>query len=117
MGKRETYEAISAGVLSEDFVLYEPEPLSYGGQCHGPQGFIDLVNAIRSQDKVDVVKTEPTKADGNLSICEFVFGFTSMRAGERLEAACVGLFRFDDDGNSLRGDVYHDDPNKLAAIA
>jgi ketosteroid isomerase-like protein len=128
VGHKETYEAISQAVLSGDyerirgyvadeFVLSEPAPLPYGGEYRGPQGFVDLVYGIRKWYDVDVVKTELTEAEGDLLVCEFVFGFTSRRTGERLEAACVDLFRFDDEGRFLRGDVYYEDPAKLASIA
>ena len=128
MGHKATFEVIQAavpredfelirGYFSDDFVLYEPEALPYGGEWAGPQGFIDLTRKIRTSYKVDVIKAELTEAGDDLLVCEYVFGFTSLRTGERLEVACVDLFRFDKNGKLLRGDAYYADYAKLAAIA
>jgi len=65
---------------------------------------------------VDIVKSEINEAEGRLLVCEFVFGFTSLRTGERVEMAVVDLFRFDEDGKIVRADIYYADAVKLAAI-
>lgn len=128
MGMKETYATVQQAVgdkdfdtlrsiISDDFVMYEPDPLPYGGEWRGPEGFVQLVQRLRESFDVDVVKSEISEAEGGLLVCEFTFGFTSLRTGERMEMAVVDLFRFDQDGKIARADIYYTDAVKLAAIA
>jgi len=128
MGMKETYDGVQKAVeakdfdllrtfIAEDFVMVEPDALPYGGQWHGPEGFVDLVQTLRNSFGIDVVKAEINEAEGRLLVCEFTFGFTSLRSGERMEMAVVDLFRFNEDGKIARADIYYDDATKLAAIA
>src|SRR2546423_6348685 len=50
---RTWYEHVMAGELEEaaammadDFVLHEPPELPYGGEYHGPQGFLEVMQRI-----------------------------------------------------------------------
>ena len=128
MGMKETYAAVQKAVeakdfdelrrhIADDFVMLEPEPLPYGGEWRGPEGFVALVQKLRESFGIDVVKSQISEAEGDLLVCEFTFGFTSLRTGERMEQAVIDLFRFDQDGKIARADIYYTDAVKLAAIA
>ena len=129
MGNKENYQAVQAAIVggdyegirsyvADEFVLYEPEALPYGGVYVGAQGFIDLARKIRELFEVDVVSSSLTEVGEELLVAEFVFGFTSLRTRERVETYVVDLFRFDQDGKLIRADiVYYLDPAKLAEIA
>ena len=67
MGMKETYDGVQKAVeakdfdllrtyIAEDFVMVEPEALPYGGEWHGPEGFVDLVQTLRNSFGIDVVK-------------------------------------------------------------
>ena len=128
MGNKESYMALQAAVLSkdfdgvrkhiaDDFVMYEPEALPYGGAHHGPEGFVNLTKVLREYYSVELIKSEITEAGDELLVCEFTFGFTSERTGQYQEERVVDLFRFGSDGKIVRADIYYTDPVKLASIA
>jgi ketosteroid isomerase-like protein len=128
MGNKQTYEAIQTAVmngdvdqvrsyLSDDFVMYEPPGLPYSGEIVGPDGFIDLTRKIRASYDVSLIKAELTEAGDELLVCEYIFGFKSLRTGEYVEQAVVDLMRFNKDGKLVRGDIYYTDAAKIGAIA
>lgn len=129
MGNKENYQALQAAIMAgdfegirayvdDDFVLYEPEALPYGGVFRGPQGFIDLAKKIRELFEVDVVSSQLTEVGNDILVAEFVFGFTSLRTRERVETYVIDLFRFTAEAKLGRADiVYYIDPAKLAEIA
>jgi len=103
--------------ISEDFVMVEPDALPYAGTFKGPEGFVDVARKIRQSFEVDLVRNEISEVENGALLCEFVFGFKSLRTGERVEAAVVDVFRFTSDGKLLRGDIYYYDAAKVGAIA
>jgi ketosteroid isomerase-like protein len=105
------------GFIAEDFVMVEPEALPYAGTFVGPQGFVDVVRRIRESYEVDVVSSVISEAENNVLLCEFVFGFKSLRTGERVEMPVIDVFRYSDDGKIVRGDIYYQDAAKVGAIA
>jgi len=103
--------------IADDFYMIEPEGLPYAGKFSGPEGFVDVVRTIRQYFDVDIVDSVITEAGEDILLCEFVFGFKSLRTGERVEMPVVDIFRFSADGKLLRGDIYYLDAHKLGAIA
>jgi ketosteroid isomerase-like protein len=128
MGNKETFETISNAVvnkdfdtvrkyISDDFVMYEPPSLPYGGTYTGAEGFVAMTHKIREFYSVNVLQSKLTEAGDDMLVCEFLFEFTSGRTGEKCQTACVDLFRFYADGRLRHGDIYYAEPEKLAAIA
>ena len=105
------------GFIAEDFVMVEPDGLPYTGKFVGPEGFVDVVRKIRQWYEVDVVSSVISEAENNVLLCEFVFGFKSLRTGERVEMPVIDIFRYSSDGKLLRGDIYYQDAAKVGAIA
>jgi len=105
------------GFIADDFVMVEPDALPYAGKFVGPQGFVDVVRKIRERYEIDVVSSVISEAENDVLLCEFVFGFTSLRTGERVEMPVIDIFRYSTDGKLLRGDIYYLDAAKVGAIA
>jgi ketosteroid isomerase-like protein len=105
------------GFIAEDFVMVEPDGLPYTGKFVGPEGFVDVVRKIRQWYEVDVVSSVISEAENNVLLCEFVFGFKSLRTGERVEMPVIDIVRYSSDGKLLRGDIYYQDAAKVGAIA
>lgn len=128
MGNKERYAELQKAVMqqdfdklrtfiADDFYMIEPEGLPYAGKFSGPEGFVDVVRSIRKYFEVDIVDSVITEAGEHILLCEFVFGFKSLRTGERVEMPVVDIFRYSADGTLLRGDIYYLDAHKLGAIA
>ncbi|MDP1737141.1 MAG: nuclear transport factor 2 family protein [Caulobacter sp.] len=105
------------GFIAEDFVMMEPDALPYAGKFVGPEGFVDVVRQIRERYEIDIVSSVISEAENDVLLCEFVFGFKSLRTGERVVMPVIDIFRFSPDGKLLRGDIYYQDAAKVAAIA
>lgn len=105
------------GFIAEDFYMVEPDALPYAGRFEGPEGFVDVARKIRQSFEVDIVSSEISETDSGVVVCEYVFGFKSLRTGARVEAPVVDVFRFTPDGKLLRGDIYYFDAAKVGAIA
>ena len=105
------------GFIAEDFFMVEPAGLPYAGKFVGPEGFVNVVRKIRESYEVDVVSSVISEAENNVLLCEFVFGFKSLRTRERVEMPVIDIFRYSPDGKILRGDIYYQDAAKVGAIA
>jgi len=105
------------GFIAEDFVIVEPGGVPYTGKFVGPEGFVDVVRKIRESYAVDLVSSVISEAENNILVCEFVFGFKSLRTGQRVEMPVVDIFRYGPDGKLLRAEAYYQDPAKVGAIA
>lgn len=105
------------GFIAEDFVMVEPDALPYAGTFVGPEGFVDVVRQIRELYEIDVVSAVISEAENDVLLCEFVFGFKSLRTGERVEMPVIDIFRYNAEGKLIRGDIYYQDAAKVGAIA
>jgi ketosteroid isomerase-like protein len=103
--------------IADDFVLTESDALPYPGEFVGPDGFVKLSTTLRSLFEVDIVSSSINEAENNILLCEFVFGFKSLRTGERVEMPVVEVFRFNSEGKVVRGDMYYLDAAKIGALA
>jgi len=103
--------------LAENFSLNEPSALPFGGQFHGPQGYVDLIRKIGEFYTAEPVKTKLTEAGDEMLVCEFVMGFTSKRTGDYVETSVVDLYHYDENGLVTHVDAFYMDPDKVAAIA
>lgn len=128
MGNKEKYAELQEAVAQQDFdklrtliadefYMIEPDGLPYAGKFSGPDGFVDVVRTIRKFFEVDIVDSVITEAGEDILLCEFVFGFKSLRTGERVEMPVIDIFRYSADGKLLRGDIYYLDAHRLGAIA
>lgn len=103
--------------VADDFYMVEPGSVAFSGRFEGPEGLVEVVRRIRELYEIDIVSSTISEAENNVVLCEFVFGFKSLRTGERVEMPVVDVFRYSPDGKLLRIEAYYQDPAKVAAIA
>jgi uncharacterized protein len=119
---REWYDHVMAGelaaaaaMMADDFVLHEPPGLPYGGEYHGPQGFLDIMGRINALYEPSLVKPLEYLDAGNPVIIKLVGRFKSRATGKTADMDVVELY-YVRDGKIAELDGYYKDPAAITAL-
>jgi uncharacterized protein len=106
----------AAAMMSDDFVLYEPPALPYGGTYHGPQGFFEIMGKINELFEPSLAKPLEYLDAGNPVIIKLTGAFKSRATGETVLMDVVELYYVRDD-KIVAMDGYYKDPAAIVAAA
>jgi ketosteroid isomerase-like protein len=120
---REFYGHIGAGefedakkLLAPDFVVHEPRELPYGGEYHGFEGFLDLLNHLTAVAAIEPVSTPEYLPAGDVVMVKMIGRFTSPSTGRSVETGVLELVSFRE-GLIAELDVFYKDPGAVAGLA
>jgi hypothetical protein len=120
---REWYDHVMAGeleaaaaMMADDFVLHEPPGLPYGGEYHGPEGFLEVMQRITALFEPSLAKPLQILDATNPVVILLRGRFTSRATGEVVEMDIVELY-YVRDGKIAELDGYYKDPAAITAAA
>lgn len=120
---RRFYDHISSGdlegaaaLLHDELVIHEPPGLPYGGDYHGPAGFVELMGRINEAFEPSPAGPVEYLGDGDPVLVRLVGRFASRATGQSVEMPIVEL-HYVRDGKIAELDIYYKQPEALAALA
>lgn len=102
------------GMLADDVLIREPAELPYGGECHGIDGFRELMDRIGAAAEPGTERVEVLDAS-NPIVVHLVSRITSRRTGEAVVADVAELY-YVRDGRIAGTDIYYKNPSAVAAL-
>ncbi len=120
---REWYDLVMAGdleaaaaMMADDFVLHEPPGLPYGGEYHGPEGFLEVMQRITALFEPSLAKPLEILDATNPVVILLRGRFRSHATGEVVEMDVVELY-YVRVGKIAELDGYYKDPAAIVAAA
>jgi ketosteroid isomerase-like protein len=120
---RRFYDLVGAGdleaataLMHDDLVIREPPGLPFGGEYHGPAGFLDLMGRINEQFEPSLAAPVEYLDASDPVVIRLVGRFASRASGESVEMDIVELFHVRDDQIAVL-DVYYKDPGAIVALS
>jgi ketosteroid isomerase-like protein len=99
-------------LMSEDFVILEPESLPYGGEHHGSHGYIALMKQIGGLFELQFDLDWIAPAGENAVVLRMVVTFTSRQTGRSAAIPVVELLTVRE-GRLTRSEIFHFDTAAL----
>jgi ketosteroid isomerase-like protein len=114
LAAEETFPA-ALEALDETFVVHSPAELPWGGEYHGPDGFVELITTITSTVTLGMQGEMQLLDAGDKVIVTAMGTFTSPSSGKTAVTPLVEVFQVRD-GKLTDMDIYYKDPGAVSAV-
>jgi ketosteroid isomerase-like protein len=108
--------AEALNMLDGDFVIRQPPTLPYGGDYHGPDGFVEMFTRLTRMVLPEPLGPRTVRDAGDRVLLHDTVRFTWRASGQSVVTDVAEVHKVRD-GKMIEIDIYHKSPEAVAALA
>jgi hypothetical protein len=101
--------------IHPDCVTRHPPGLPYGGELHGPEGYLQLLNALNDNFELDLEKAEVLMVENDHVLVRYWATMINRTTRNSTTQTVAELYRFEN-GLCVEQDNYYKAPERVTAL-